>query len=543
MSRISILIKYFVKNSLEEMFGGKNKGKTILMAFIVLFVVILLSVPFAVMVSSSYGSLAAIGQGKLLISLILLFSISVTFFFGIFSIMNTFYFSNDIEYLLPLPFKGDEIVFGKFISVIISILLYAAIGILPLVAYGIQSNAGILYYVYMIIIILTIPIFPMIIATSICVILMRFTNFSKHKDAFKMIGGCLSLVLIVAFNIFSQSSKGSDSSAIIKMLSDGGNSLVSRISGIFITNKFATFALDKSSSISGFGYLLCTILISICIFIIFYIIIGKIYLRSIIGNIESYGKRKSISEVKDNINTFIQKSPMNALVIRDIKVVFRTPQFFINSIAMLIYMPIIVGVSIFMNHDNQSLVRFLNRCGFSGTLFGIVFVATALFISSGGAATYAVSREGKDFTISKYIPVSYVEHLHSKIISSICMNQIDTLIVAIMLLILKVNLILVIFSVLIAAATVTTITFFGLFLDFRFPKLEWEDEKAMMKNNFVPLLIMLIMLGLGGLLIILSLFVNSAVVMFIIIFAVCFVICYIFYNLLLKLAKKLYENE
>ena len=73
-------------------------------------------------------------------------------------------------------------------------ILYAGFLVLPLIAYGIASKAGLVYYIYAFVALLITPILPMILASIICMFLMRFTSLSKHKDAFRMLCGTLMLV-------------------------------------------------------------------------------------------------------------------------------------------------------------------------------------------------------------------------------------------------------------------------------------------------------------------------------------------------------------
>ena len=68
-------------------------------------------------------------------------------------------------------------------------LLYTSTGsiVVPLIIYGIKSGAGILFYVDTIISFLVLPVRPMIVGSLITMILMRFTNLSKHKDALRVV--------------------------------------------------------------------------------------------------------------------------------------------------------------------------------------------------------------------------------------------------------------------------------------------------------------------------------------------------------------------
>jgi ABC-2 type transport system permease protein len=85
---------------------GKKKGKGIPQWI----VVALLALAFTPMVgqvvyfsSAGYDMLSMVGIQGIILSLALALSAFVIFFFGIFYVLNTFYFTNDIESLLPLP--------------------------------------------------------------------------------------------------------------------------------------------------------------------------------------------------------------------------------------------------------------------------------------------------------------------------------------------------------------------------------------------------------------------------------------------------------
>lgn len=543
MNRLKIITKYFIKNALQEMFSNKKMGTWTLIALIT-FCIILLSLPFATMVAGSYDIFHSIGQEGILLSTILFSGTSIAFFFGIYTVMNVFYFSNDVEEILPLPFKSSEIVFGKFVSVLINIYIYTGILVLPLIVYGVVSKANLIYYLYAIIVLIITPILPMVLSSLISMALMRFTNLSKHKDAFRMFSGCLSLALIVVFNFFSRSSsENMNSNEIINTMTKSNNSLINSISGIFITNKFSAYGLLYNNELKGILYILIALILSIIIFTIYYYAGGKLYLKGIIGISESYSKRENILE-GGKVNRLIKtNSPIKALVMKDIKVIFRTPQFFINCVAMLFYMPAIMGIAMLSGGQLSSLRNLL----ISGTKwYGIVisasFISGAICVISGGAGITALSREGKDFMISKYIPVNYKTLIHSKILSSLCINEIGAVIVAIVLILIKAKPLLFILGILCAIGSIALITFLGIYIDFKSPRLEWEDEKAIFKKNYMPLLMMIFIFILGSLLVAIAFIIKNYILVFIISMIICIVPSLFFYKSLLKLANRIYNE-
>lgn len=53
---------------------------------------------------------------------------------------------------------------------------------IPMIVYGILTNAGIMFYTYMIIILLILPIIPIMITSLIISVILRFTNKIKNKN-------------------------------------------------------------------------------------------------------------------------------------------------------------------------------------------------------------------------------------------------------------------------------------------------------------------------------------------------------------------------
>lgn len=541
MSKICIISKYFVKTAIEENFKSKKFKVSVTAAFM-FFMVVLLSMPFGIIVNSLYKPLEVIGQQGMLLSMMFLASSTMIFFFGIFTVMNIFYFSGDIEELLPLPFKSSEIVLGKFLAALITMSIYSGILLIPLVLYGLNSGAGLIYYIYMIISMVLVTIFPMILAATICIVLMQFTSLSKHKDLFKIITGLLSLVIVIGLNLFFQTSGDSaNTEYLTKILSEGNNSGMKILSSIFVVNKFILNALIDFDNLRGFTQMICAIIFSISIFTIYYIVAGKIYLRSVIGLSESYSKRKKVLESNIKIT---RNSQVIALVKKDIKIIFRTPVFFINCIAMLIYMPAIFGIIFLSNGGIQNIRTLIEQSSkYNGIILVIIFVASALCISSGGAATTALSREGKDFLVSKYIPVHYKTQLKAKITSSLLVNIFSSVVIIISLITLKVNGLIFILGSALSISTVIFITLLGMYLDFKNPKLDWDDEKSMFKNNFSSIMILFTMLILGSVFLGLTFIIKSYFVIFTAILSIEIIVAIALYDRMTLLSKKVYNNE
>lgn len=544
MNRLRIVTKYFIQNALCEMFGNSKK-KTVFLLVAMILGISMISMPFTVIVRTGYETFHAAGQEGMLLAMIISLGSAVSFLFGIYTIMNVFYFSDDTEVLLPLPITSSEIVVGKFIAVLMNMYIYTTMLLLPLIVYGVVSKASLIYYLYLIIVLMITPIFPMVLASIICMALMRFTNLSKHKDGFRMFAGCMVLILVVVFNYFNSGSRGNmTQEQYLLKFSEGNNSMMDIMTSIFITNKYSAYGLLYNNEIRGVFCILSALFLSIVIFIIYSYIGGKLYLKGIIGISESYSKRENILETGKADKLIKSNSPLRALVMKDIKIMLRTPTYFINCIAMIFYMPAVLGVAA-LSDINRAYIRNALSGNTDNYGFAIVgaFVIASMSVMTGGASATALSREGREFIVSKYIPVSYKTQVYSKIISSLCINGFGVVIAAIGLIIVGAGPILFVLGVLISAGAILIISLLGLYIDFKSPKLEWENEKAMFKKNYMPLLIMLIVFVLSAILVVLNFILNNYMIIFGVCMGIVIIGSFILYKSLCKLAYKVYNEN
>ena len=81
-----------------------------------------------------------------------------------------------------------------------------------------------------------------------------------------------------------------------------------------------------------------------------------------------------------------------------------------------------------------------------------------------------------------------------------------------------------------------------MYTDFKSPNLDWEDEKQIFKGNYVPAVIAILLMVIGGIYIVMSLFIKNYFLIFLIIFAVNIIASNIFYKKINKLAENIYSN-
>lgn len=177
----------------------------------------------------------------------------VVFFFGIFYIINTFYFTKDIESLLPLPLRPFEIIGAKFIVVTIYEYLTEIVVLVPvLLIYGIKSGGGILYYLYSAIIFLTLPVIPLVVSSLIIMPIMRFTGIIKNKDRFRYFASILGIGIAVGVQFVStRFVDGNISQEGLESVLEQLESKISTVTSFFPSAKYAAMSLIRSVDVAG----------------------------------------------------------------------------------------------------------------------------------------------------------------------------------------------------------------------------------------------------------------------------------------------------
>ena len=507
MSKFIALTKVLLKTGTGSSSSKKNKKKIkgLLLGLILLLAFTPMAIGFGEFIFTAYDGLHQIGQEAVILGFGLSVVCVVIFFFGIFYAMSIFYFSMDVENLLPLPFKPWHIMGAKFTVVLIYEYMTEIIFFAPtLIAYGLKSGGGVLYYIYGIVIFLLLPIVPLVIASIINMIVMRFTNIAKNKDRFRLVGGLIAMGFGVGTNIYIQKfSQDLNQSEITEMFSKGNNSLVDLATKMFPSTKVVVNSLINTNNIKGIINLILFIAITLAAVIIFIILGQVLYFKGVMGVSETSSKRKTLSS-NEFIKNTTQNSSLKIYIIKELKVLFRTPIYFMNCVLMNFLWPIFLLIPIFAQKGGSGQIKQLTGFLQSGKSTGIVlsiFFAFMVFSScSNSIATTAISREGKNLFILKYIPMKYKDQLMAKVLSAVVLGVAAMITISIIsLILLKLPLDLVLLMIIVGLLGIVFTSFIGIFIDLNFPKLHWDTEQEAVKRNLNVLISMIICIALGGL--------------------------------------------
>ncbi|MBU3189097.1 hypothetical protein K9O30_08710 [Clostridium bowmanii] len=507
MSKFIALTKVLLKTGTGSSSSKKNKKKIkgLLLALLLVLAFTPMAIGFGEFIFAAYDGLHQIGQEAVILGFGLSVVCVVIFFLGIFYAMSIFYFSMDVENLLPLPFKPWHIMGAKFTVVLIYEYMTEIIFFAPtLIAYGLKSGGGVLYYIYGVVIFLLLPIVPLVIASVINMIIMRFTNIAKNKDRFRLVGGLIAMGLGVGINIYIQKfSQDLSQSEITEMFSKGNNSLVDLVTKMFPSAKIAVNSLINTNNIKGVINLILFIAITLVAVMIFILLGQVLYFKGVMGVSETSSKRKTLSS-NELIKNTTQSSSLKIYIIKELRILFRTPIYFMNCVLMNFLWPLFLLVPIFAQKGGsgqlKELTGFLQSGKSTGIVLTVFFVFMVFSSCSNSIATTAISREGKNLFILKYIPMKYKDQLMAKVLSAVVLGVAAMITISIIgLILLKLPLDLVLLMIIVGLLGIIFTSFIGIFIDLNFPKLQWDTEQEAVKRNLNVLISMIVCIALGAL--------------------------------------------
>ena len=489
-NKVISLTKVIFKNSFQNMETAKSanerknkKSKSMIILYI--FVFLYLAGIMGVFSNGLIKELMAINQEQMFLGLILLVIAGFVLIQSIFSAINILYYSKDNEYILPLPIKPSQIIAAKTnVLLITEYFIVAIIGLIPLVIYGVLTSANVLYYVSMVIVLITFPIIPVLISSLLVLIVMSFAKFTKNRNRFQLIATILVLVAVCILS-FTVGDSSTTPEELVGMVTQA-NGLVEMLRGAFPTLGMAIDSLTNVSLGNQILNLFLLVVATAAIYFIYMLIGQKLYLKGAVGNLSSGKKtKKKLDETKAFKKSLLTKTYVG----KEFKTLLRNPVFFMQCVLPAILFPILMIVVTFAGmrgEQNGTTVdvtsMITNKTSVYlgiGILCAIQFFLMFIYISA-----TAISRDGQNAVFMKYIPVPLMKQIDYKVMPNIIMTTIMSVITIIIVEYLFRLPIIYLLLITIAAIMMGILqSYISIIVDLKKPKLEWNSEYAVVKQN------------------------------------------------------------
>lgn len=514
MNNIIQLTKVFLKTSFTKYNGTSNtKEKTgtkkVLSAIGIIILIAYLAGIFGFVSYNMITLLNQAGQPALFLGVALLSIAILLLIQTLISSMNLFYFSKDIEYILPLPLKPYEIVIAKFNTLLITEYIVVFMFLLaPFIIYGVLTGASALFYLYGLLVLLIFPILPALISSIIVMIAMRFSKLTKNKDKFQVIATILLIIAVIFIQMQMAGTEEASDEEMIQMITQF-NGLLDQVDNYFITLEDSINALLNCNNINGLISMLKLTGITILAYVIFIVLAQKIYLKGAVG--ASYSGKKKKTQGNAGI-TYKKQNAGLTYVKKEFITLFKNPIFFTQCILPSILMPIIMCISVIagaggleeMKAEGVEMFEISNTLGLCVILGINVLLYTMNFI-----AVTAISRDGSNAVFMKYIPLELSKQCTYKIVPSVVMNVVSTSIIIIIAeVFFKISILFALINVVVAILTSILYSYLMIIVDLKRPKLKWDTEYAVVKQNmnmmFEFILTLIIIFAIVGIAIIME---------------------------------------
>ena len=551
IKKIKELTKIFAKESYQDLNIYNSKNKKLIVKSIFLWMVVIIVISIFYLSYQIINFLVSSGVPEVFLNFYLLILFIILSFQTILRIVNILFFSKSIKNILPLPISNMEILISKFGGLLfLSYVTELVFGLIPLFMYGMLAAKSLMYFLLMI---LVLAVFPIIIVSVFCIItllLMKVFNFIKNPNIIEAVVTIILLILIIFMeqkslnNLSIQSEEGQQNITT--------ETYLKTTSYFLVINPSIEILAENGNVIDIITNFLKIIGYNIVAFGIFLIIGKKLYFKLLLkcNNYEK-NKKDKIIILKDK---YKNKSVLRTYLKRDLMNLFKNGTFFIQTvfpviiilITMILIGTVMIPIIDTTIQNDENIKNSLASITINTEVIGIILCVAQILFSISSLSLTAISREGRDAILIKYLPVDLYKQFKYKNIPQVVLNILVSIVILglVYYFIPSIGIlnILLLFILLLFINLINS--YLMLITDLRRPMLNWDSEQSVIKKNdnkvfqyFLMIIMVLIILYFA------NIFKNINLTLGIIIEIILFMIIFIIIDRLVKKnCKKLFNK-
>ncbi len=478
-------------------------------------VVLTIGVGVFKLASSFYSQLGMLGHGNAVLTMGILSSQVIVLILGFTLVLAVFYFSNDLSILIPMPLAPVEVLASKFAVILANEYVGTVVFIFPIFyAYAVNAGGGFFYWVSAVLVFLTLPVIPLVLAAIPAILLMRVTNLSKMRDALILVGGFFFMFLAIGFQFFINTKmiEPGEEELFLQRILETANGFVELIGAKFPPSIWGTRAMAEAGTASGFMYLALFIGVSAAGLGLLFLIGNKFFYQGALSGFETHTKRRkgAIGDIPGR--RFKERSPLIAIVFTEIKNFIRTPVFVLNGFTGFIMFPaMLILFKVIKDPQTAALWELVNILELKS--IGALIIAGYIFIlvSFSSIPFTTFSREGRR---GLWIPMSLPIDAKSIMVGKALGAEIMILIGSIPGLVIIEYLFKIPAPYFFAGLVIGVIasmmySIVGTIIDMARPMLNWIDEQKAIKSNLNTIIGMLVGIAIVAVIVLLTSFLYS----------------------------------
>lgn len=452
--------------------GGSFKALTVLGLVILFFYLAFL---YFILLLAFVIPMAKIGKANLILSGFFGFVSLTTIIFTSAGIISKIYYSKDVELLLPLPLRRNNIFISKIlgsvtVAFLVSFIIFIPM-VFPLIKFG---NLRFLKFFSIIFLNLSNIIFTVLILSIIIILFMKiFAGIGGLKNLLQALGFIFVIVLSFSPQFLSKS--------------DASKEFVEKNLIKFIKLLFPqVYIVDKVYGMNNISCFLISLGILILMAIILYALSFPLSNLMIDGVLKSNNVSSKVKKIRGNKNTSIAIS----LAKKDVANVIKTPVYFFNLASGAFMFPILMIFGFLKGESIKYIQEFFANTesfGFGKIDLFFVFMIVLFFYSAfiTPLSLTSITREGKNIYLMQTLPISYEDQVKGRILGSCIFQIISSLPLLLLLAYFSKFNVIYIFAMLIGSFLGSyASSSFGIYYGIKYPKLDWENPQEAVKRNF-----------------------------------------------------------
>ncbi len=400
----------------------------------------------------------------------------MTLFFSFFKAGSVIFDQKTYELQIALPISKTAIVVSRFLSMYVSnLLLSLGIMAMAMIIYGALEKPQISFYIYGIIGAFFLPILPLTIATILGAGITAISSGWRHKN---LISTGLTLALVIGIFGGSTLLSSQDESQLMQSLGNMAQTLEDQVAHIYPPAVWLGNVMTQGK-VSGLFLLLAA---SIVPFLLMVLILQK-YFQKICSALQTTYKAGNYQ-----MKELSTHSLLKSLWIRELRHYFSSTIYVTNTMVGYILMVVIAGALLFTGLDKLN-----EMLGISGiSLAAVPFLLGAMPAMMPLTAA-SISMEGKQWWLLQTLPIPKRTMIFSKILADLTVVFPFYLLAEVLVCIaVKPQGAMLLWYLLIPAVYIVGSAFVGLFVNMKFPVLNWESETQVVKQGAATFLTMLV---------------------------------------------------
>lgn len=477
-----------------------RKYAVILVAFLVVAFIPFMKTMYQVAGAVADASLA-LNQPGLPIVLAVTGAQFLVLFMTISHLMSTLYYGRDLETLRAMPLRSHYVVLAKIGVVYLFQFLISLLPSAPFIlALGVRFK-DVSYWFYAFFMQVFVPGVPVAVSLFGVLALMRFTRFSARRDLFRVVLGLLFFFVIIGFQLlYTRAGVGLEAEGpevFFGLLSER-QGLIRAMTRYYPPLFWSAMAVTGRGHLERLGYLLLLGGFSVLSLLVVARVTESWFVSGERYETKARGVKAGWAVQREVLGT--QHSPEIAVLLRDVRILTRTPNFFMVALMNLSVFPLILLFGYVASRSApQGLplpLEALREGPFADLATLGIVGAHGLMVGLNQIPSAAISREGRLFWVSKVIPVDPPKQLKAKLAYSSAYGGIQALIMLVIaFLVLKLPVARLLWVAVLALAVLLPVSTICLLVDLFRPKLDWTEPHQAMKGNFGTLIAGLISSG------------------------------------------------